>query len=88
LTAGMAFADRQRLADDVPRLGFAAMAGKHTVGTLSKELVKIGRSIDVDYESSQGRCHAATHGVDSQQRGCPNSFFNAVATSSRNDWGN
>ncbi|MDX2087456.1 MAG: glutamate-cysteine ligase family protein [Kofleriaceae bacterium] len=41
LTAGLTFAQRQQLADDVPRLGFAAKVGAHGVGTLAKELVKI-----------------------------------------------
>jgi len=39
LTAGLAFADRQRLADDVPAQGLAARAGKHTIGELAKQLV-------------------------------------------------
>jgi glutamate--cysteine ligase len=43
LTAGLAFADRQQLADDVPRLGFSARAGKHGVGDLAAELVAIAR---------------------------------------------
>ncbi|HEY1553363.1 MAG TPA: glutamate-cysteine ligase family protein [Kofleriaceae bacterium] len=41
LTAGLSFADRQRLADEVPRAGFAARAGKHTLGELAKQLVAI-----------------------------------------------
>ena len=40
----MAFADRQRLADDVPRAGLAARAGSRTVGELAKELVAIVRA--------------------------------------------
>jgi glutamate--cysteine ligase len=44
LTAGLSFAERQRLADDVPRQGFAARAGAHTVGALAKELVAIVRA--------------------------------------------
>ncbi len=44
LTAGMSFADRQRLSDEVPRLGFAAKAGTHTLGTLAKELVAIAKA--------------------------------------------
>jgi glutamate--cysteine ligase len=44
LTAGLTFADRQRLADEVPRLGFAARAGRHTIGELAKELVAIARA--------------------------------------------
>jgi glutamate--cysteine ligase len=43
LTAGLAFPERQRLADDVPRLGFAARAGKRSVGDLAAELVAIAR---------------------------------------------
>jgi glutamate--cysteine ligase len=43
LTAGLSFADRQRLADDVPRQGFAARVGKRTVGDLAAELVAIVR---------------------------------------------
>ena len=43
LTAGLSFADRQRLADDVPRQGFAARAGKRSVGELAAELVAIAR---------------------------------------------
>jgi len=41
LTKGMSFADRQQLADVVPKQGLAARAGKHTVGALAKELVAI-----------------------------------------------
>ncbi len=43
LTAGLSFAERQQLADQVPMRGFAATAGNHTLGELSKELVKIAR---------------------------------------------
>lgn len=43
LTAGLSFADRQRLADEVPRAGLAARAGKHTLGELGKQLVAIAR---------------------------------------------
>jgi len=43
LTAKLSFAERQQLADDVPRLGFAARAGAHTVGDLAAELVAIAR---------------------------------------------
>ena len=43
LTAGMSFAERQRLADDVPRQGFAARAGKRSLGELAGELVAIAR---------------------------------------------
>jgi glutamate--cysteine ligase len=43
LTASLAFADRQRLADEVPMQGLAARAGAHTVGDLAQELVAIAR---------------------------------------------
>ncbi len=43
LTAGMSFAERQQLADDVPSRGLAARAGEHTIGTLARELVAIAR---------------------------------------------
>ena len=43
LTANLSFADRQRIADEVPRTGLATRAGKHTLGELAKELVKIAR---------------------------------------------
>ncbi|TMQ04238.1 MAG: glutamate--cysteine ligase [Deltaproteobacteria bacterium] len=43
LTAKLSFAERQRLADDVPRLGFAARAGGRSVGDLAAELVAIAR---------------------------------------------
>jgi glutamate--cysteine ligase len=43
LTARLSFADRQRLADDVPRQGFAARAGDHSLGELARELVAIVR---------------------------------------------
>ncbi len=43
LTAGLSFAERERLADDVPRAGLAARAGKHTLGELGKQLVAIAR---------------------------------------------
>ena len=43
LTAKLPFAERQRLADEVPRLGFAARAGDHSVGDLAVELVAIAR---------------------------------------------
>jgi glutamate--cysteine ligase len=39
----MSIADRQQLADNVPRLGFAARAGAHSLGDLAVELVKIAR---------------------------------------------
>ena len=44
LTAGMTFAEREQLADDVPRQGFAAKAGRHTIGELAKQLVAIARA--------------------------------------------
>jgi glutamate--cysteine ligase len=43
LTAALSFPERQRLADDVPRLGFAARAGKRSIGELAGELVAIAR---------------------------------------------
>lgn len=43
LTAGMSFADRQRLADDVPLQGLSARAGNHTLGELARELVAIAQ---------------------------------------------
>jgi glutamate--cysteine ligase len=43
LTAGLSFAERQRLADDVPTHGLAARAGKHTLGELARELVAIAK---------------------------------------------
>jgi glutamate--cysteine ligase len=43
LTAGMSFADRQRLADEVPKQGLAARAGSHNLGELAKELVAIAK---------------------------------------------
>jgi glutamate--cysteine ligase len=43
LTAGMSFQDRQKLADEVPRSGLAARAGRHSIGELAKELVTIAR---------------------------------------------
>lgn len=43
LTAQLSFAERQRLADEVPHRGFAAHAGAHTIGTLARELVAIVR---------------------------------------------
>jgi glutamate--cysteine ligase len=44
LTAKLTPADRERLADDVPRAGFAARAGARTVGELAKDLVAIART--------------------------------------------
>jgi glutamate--cysteine ligase len=43
LTAGLSFAERQQLADDVPRQGLAARVGDRTVGDLAQELVAIVR---------------------------------------------
>jgi glutamate--cysteine ligase len=43
LTAGMTFAERDQLANEVPRAGLAARAGKHTVGELARQLVAIAR---------------------------------------------
>ncbi len=43
LTAKLTYAERQRLADDVPRAGLAARAGDHTIGELAKQLVAIAR---------------------------------------------
>jgi len=43
LTAQLTFAERQKLADDVPSLGLAARAGNHSVGELAKELVAIAK---------------------------------------------
>jgi glutamate--cysteine ligase len=43
LTAKLSFADRQRVADEVPRKGFATRAGAHTVGELAKQLVAIAK---------------------------------------------
>jgi len=44
LTAGASFADRQRLADEVPRAGLAARIGGRTVGDLARELVAIAKA--------------------------------------------
>ena len=43
LTKHLDFAARQQLADEVPRVGFAAKAGKHSVGELAKQLVAIAK---------------------------------------------
>ena len=43
LTASLSFADRQRLADEVPMQGLAARAGTHSIGDLAQELVAIAR---------------------------------------------
>jgi glutamate--cysteine ligase len=43
LTANLSFADRQRVADEVPRTGLATRIGRHTIGELAKQLVAIAR---------------------------------------------
>jgi glutamate--cysteine ligase len=43
LTAGLSFADRQRIADEVPRAGLATRVGAHTIGDLAQQLVAIAR---------------------------------------------
>ena len=43
LTKQLAFKDRSKLADAVPKQGFAARAGDHTIGELAKELIAIAR---------------------------------------------
>ncbi len=43
LTAGASFAERQQLADDVPRAGLAATIGGRRLGDLARELVAIAR---------------------------------------------
>jgi glutamate--cysteine ligase len=43
LTAKLSFAERESLADTVPKAGFAARAGTHTLGELARELVAIAR---------------------------------------------
>ncbi len=43
LTAKLSFAERQRVADEVPQRGFATRAGAHTVGDLAKQLVAIAK---------------------------------------------
>jgi glutamate--cysteine ligase len=43
LTAALSFAERQRLADEVPAQGLAARVGMRTVGDLAQELVAIAR---------------------------------------------
>jgi glutamate--cysteine ligase len=44
LTAGLSWDERQRLADEVPKAGLAARAGKRTIGELARELVQIVRA--------------------------------------------
>jgi glutamate--cysteine ligase len=43
LTAKLSFADRQRVADEIPRKGFATRIGDHSAGELAKQLVAIAR---------------------------------------------
>jgi glutamate--cysteine ligase len=43
LVKHIAFSDRQRIADEVPRLGLATRVGMSTVGELAKQLVAIAR---------------------------------------------
>jgi glutamate--cysteine ligase len=43
LTAKLSFTERERVADEVPRKGFATRAGAHTLGELSKQLVAIAK---------------------------------------------
>jgi glutamate--cysteine ligase len=43
LTASCTFADRQRVADEVPQQGLATRVGAHTLGDLAAELVAIAR---------------------------------------------
>jgi glutamate--cysteine ligase len=44
LTAGLPFAQREAIADAVPREGFATKVGAHTLGDLAKELVAIAKA--------------------------------------------
>jgi glutamate--cysteine ligase len=43
LTAKVSFTDRIRIADEVPRKGFATRVGSHTLGELAKQLVAIAK---------------------------------------------
>jgi len=43
LTAALSFAERERVADEVPRQGFATRVGQHTIGELAKQLVAIAK---------------------------------------------
>jgi len=43
LTAGLDFAERQRVADEVPRSGLATRVGRHRLGELARQLVAIAR---------------------------------------------
>jgi glutamate--cysteine ligase len=43
LTASLTFAERQRIAEEIPTRGFATQAGTHTIGELAKQLVAIAK---------------------------------------------
>jgi glutamate--cysteine ligase len=43
LTSKLSFAERQRVADEVPQRGLATKAGAHTLGELAKQLVAIAK---------------------------------------------
>ncbi|MEO6776451.1 MAG: glutamate-cysteine ligase family protein [Kofleriaceae bacterium] len=43
LTAELTYPERERIADEVPRAGFATRAGRHTLGELAKQLVAIAK---------------------------------------------
>jgi glutamate--cysteine ligase len=43
LTEKLSYAERERVADEVPRQGFATRAGTHTLGELAKQLVAIAK---------------------------------------------
>ncbi|MEP6865867.1 MAG: glutamate-cysteine ligase family protein, partial [Deltaproteobacteria bacterium] len=43
LMAKLTYPERQRIADEVPRAGFATRAGHHTLGELAKQLVTIAK---------------------------------------------
>lgn len=43
LTADLSFADRERIADEIPRGGFSTRIGAHSAGDLAKQLVAIAR---------------------------------------------
>jgi glutamate--cysteine ligase len=43
LTAKLSFAERIRVADEVPRQGLATRAGDHTIGELARQLVAIAK---------------------------------------------
>ena len=80
LTAKLSFAERQRLADEVPKSGLATRVGTTTLGELAKQLVAIARDglsrvaptsasllAPVDEIASSGRTQA-DHIVDVWQR--------------------